>query len=342
MIRRNRVAAAAFDVLIGVLVVVAVVVGVVALLWMDPWGDRASDRNRRADAELRKAAEIDPDLIRYEQAALIKTGLKQVRSLAVGANDDIYVAGDRVVRVFNAKGARQRDISLSGLPRRLAIGNEKHEFPGRLYVAVDDHIVPIDAEGRPEPAWESLGENADLTSVAAGPENVYVADAGNRKVWRFDTSGKLLGQIGDVDPEGDTAGFVIPSPYFDVAIDPAGLLYVVNPGKTRLELYTPEGERGAFWGKASSAVDGFYGCCNPAHFAILPDGRFVTAEKGLPRIKIYSEDGRFECVVAGPKQVPKLATDVAADSQGRVLILDASIQSIRVFQPKATNDGETP
>ena len=36
MVRRARVAAAAFDVLIGVLIVVAIVVGVVALLWMDP------------------------------------------------------------------------------------------------------------------------------------------------------------------------------------------------------------------------------------------------------------------------------------------------------------------
>ena len=34
----------------------------------------------------------------------------------------------------------------------------------------------------------------------------------------------------------------------------------------------------------------FFGCCNPAQLAVLPDGRFVTAEKGIPRVKIYSRE----------------------------------------------------
>jgi len=35
------------------------------------------------------------------------------------------------------------------------------------------------------------------------------------------------------------------------------------------------------WGKRSGIAD-FFGCCNPAHLALLPDGRFVTSGKGIP------------------------------------------------------------
>ena len=57
---------------------------------------------------------------------------------------------------------------------------------------------------------------------------------------------------------------------------------------------------------------------------MLPDGRFVTAEKGIPRIKVYSPRGEFECVVAGPKQMKAVAADLAADRRGRILALDPS------------------
>ncbi|MBM3243119.1 hypothetical protein FJZ31_43220, partial [Candidatus Poribacteria bacterium] len=50
-------------------------------------------------------------------------------------------------------------------------------------------------------------------------------------------------------------------------------------------------------GYLSMDIDGFCGCCNPVNFAMLPDGRFVTCEKGLPRVKIYDADGTFSGVV---------------------------------------------
>jgi len=35
----------------------------------------------------------------------------------------------------------------------------------------------------------------------------------------------------------------------------------------------------------------------------LGDGRFVTSEKGLRRIKVYDAQGRFEALVATPEQL---------------------------------------
>jgi hypothetical protein len=74
----------------------------------------------------------------------------------------------------------------------------------------------------------------------------------------------------------------------------------------------------------------------------------VTSEKGIPRVKVYDASGAFVCAVAGPVEleVPKAAIgdpratdqkfvfDVAADSRGRILVLDPIRTSVRVFVRK--------
>ena len=84
----------------------------------------------------------------------------------------------------------------------------------------------------------------------------------------------------------------------------------------------------------------FFGCCNPAQLAVLPDGRFVTAEKGIPRVKIYARDGSFQTVVAGPSQLTDTPADLAADRHGRVLVLDGRAAKVRVFEKNSSDKGE--
>jgi hypothetical protein len=83
-------------------------------------------------------------------------------------------------------------------------------------------------------------------------------------------------------------------------------------------------------------TEGFSGCCNPAHFTFLPDGRFVTSEKGLVRIKTYKPSGEFEGVVAAPVKFKDegRAPDIATDSKGNIYALDFDKKMIRVFEPK--------
>ena len=85
----------------------------------------------------------------------------------------------------------------------------------------------------------------------------------------------------------------------------------------------------------------------PGGIALLANGNVVTAEKGIPRVKVYNNEGEFVCVVAGPEVLlPTRAANeetrsehklkvvgVAADSRGRVLILDPGIRSVRIFEP---------
>lgn len=337
----TRSAVTTADVLIGAIIVLAIIVGAVAVFWpsidrLRTWGERGYGPPEDTDDGLARLRKIDPALIQYEQTGEIPVRMREVRALAVGPDDRVYVAGDKTIHVFDPEGERRSEIALDGEPRCLAVGGAEHAFPGRVYVGMDQHVGLFDAEGAPAGAWDDLGEKALLTSLAVAEQDVFVADAGNRIVWHYDTSGKLKGRIGARDDRRRIPGFVIPSPYFDLAVAPDGLLRVVNPGALRIEAYTFDGDLELSWGKGAARLEGFFGCCNPAHFAVLSDGRFVTAEKGIHRIKIYSAEGEFVCVVTGPEQLDVLAADVAADSRNRILILDPQARSVRILEHKKT------
>ncbi len=192
----------------------------------------------------------------------------------------------------------------------------------------------LDKKGVKKASWESLGEQAIITSLAVSKTSVFVADAGNKIVWKFDKSGTRLQRIGEKNEAKDIPGFIIPSPYFDIGIDPDGFLWAANTGRHSLENYTLEGDFRSFWGKSSMQIDGFSGCCNPTHFVILDDGWFVTSEKGIPRIKVYDRLGRLASVVAGPDRFIEGTTglDLAAVSSQEIFVLDPKKKEIRIFE----------
>ena len=336
-VHRERVAATA-TVLLGGLVLAGIVATAAVLVWVDPWGRLAGTEGR--DGEFQRPRQIDPALIQYEQIGEIRLPMEQARALAVGPDDRVYVGGENAIHVFEPDGTRHSEISLSGRPTCLAVGGKEHRFPGRVYAGMTDHVEVVHVDGTTKKSWESSAEKALLSSIAVAEEDVFVADARNATVWRYDPDGKLKHRIGDRDPARNIPGFVVTSvsPYFDLAVAHDGLLRVVNPRALRIETYTFDGDLETFWGTGASTIDGFFGCCNPSHIAILSDGRFVTVEKGIPRVKIYDGQGNFECVVAGPDQLSVGATDsppdVAGDGQDRVLILDYRARCVRVFQRK--------
>jgi hypothetical protein len=177
-------------------------------------------------------------------------------------------------------------------------------------------------------------------------DNVFVADAGNRIVIRYDMMGNSVKAIGQKDADRNIPGFIVPSAYFDLAVSKDGLLRIVNPGRLRIEAYTVDGDFEFSWGTASMDIEGFCGCCNPVNIAVLPDGGFITCEKGLVRVKVYDSEGRFVGVVASPNQLvedgehkicelPEQCQsggfDVAVDSAGRVFVLDTMKNIVRTF-----------
>jgi hypothetical protein len=329
-------------VVIGVLIVSAVVVGIGAIALVDTTGEKGSGLSEAYNLDPAKLAKFDPNLLHYEEAVTpIPTGFARSRGLALDAEGRFYVAGDEAIRVLSQTGNLESIVSLTRQPHCVAVAAD-----GRLYVGLRDHVEVFDAAGQSLGSWERLGPRAFLTSIVVTKNDVFVADAGNSVVLRYDLAGTLLGRIGEKDADRNIPGFHVPSPYFDIAMAPDGLLRAVSPGRLRVEAYTLDGDLEFWWGENSMRVEGFCGCCNPANIAMLPDGSYVTAEKGLIRVKVYGPDGSFRAVVAGPEQLVEGGAarvfenvddaqasgfDVAVDAEGRVCILDTIENTVRVF-----------
>jgi hypothetical protein len=294
----------------------------------------SGDPTDEADEEAaRKAAEpIDPSMITYHETPGFSVAFRQPRALAVDSAGQIYVGGDRAVVRYSGDGKQLAEIALVGEPTCLAIGAFDHLIPGQLYVGMENHVEVYNRQGAPVAVWGSRGPEATFTSITTTESQVWVADAGNRLVWRFDLEGKLLEPVGQPDPSQNRSGFLVTNHYFDLAAGTDDLVYIVNPRLLRVEGYTHHGEYETAWGKGSPAVADFFGCCNPAHLAVLPDGSFVTAEKGITRVKVYSRSGDFQTVVAGPPQLTDTPTDLAADRIFRVLVLDGRAAKVRIFE----------
>jgi sugar lactone lactonase YvrE len=259
----------------------------------------------------------------------IKPALSNLTALAVGPGDRIVVAGSGGIEVLDAAGARRVAFAVAGPVRALAVGTN-----GDIFAGLDRHVEVYSADGRRKAEWVCPQAETMITSVAVSPAAVFVADCRNRTVWRFSHDGVVTGRVGDKEPFRRPEGYVVPSAFFDVATAPDGSLWVANTGLHRLERYDSEGRFLGGWGRPSAEPDGFCGCCNPSHFAVMPDGRFVTSEKHIVRVKVYDRDGGFIRVVSGPGEWPKrtVGLDLAVDSRGRILVLDPAAGGIRVYE----------
>lgn len=115
-----------------------------------------------------------------------------------------------------------------------------------------------------------------------------------------------------------------------------GELWAVNTGRHALEAYNSKGEQISTWERTSMSIEGFSGCCNPSSIAMLSDGSFVTAEKGLERVKIHLPSGDFKSVVAAPELFEEgtVGIDLAVDSNDRILVLDPAKKMVRIFESK--------
>jgi hypothetical protein len=307
---------------VAAVVVAAVVVAVVVVFRTDTTGESGSGLTKSFHYDRNTSRKTDPNLITHSETGKIELKLEEPRGVAVSKADTVFVAGDDVVARFDKDGTPLPDLRVGGEAFCVAVGAD-----GAVYVGLRDHVRVFDAAGEQKASWDSRGERAFLTGIAVADEDVFVADSGNRVVLHYKISGQFEKEIGS---------FNLPSPHLDVTVGEQGLLWVNNPGKLRLEGYTFRGDLERTWGEHSSKIQDFCGCCNPTSVALLPDGRFVTSEKGIARVKTYSSDGKFEGVVAGVELFTRKTEglDLAVDSQSRILVLDPVAKAVRIFAPK--------
>ena len=283
------------------------------------------------DLKIDSIGQIDKEKYCNYSSAKIKLDLKEPKAVGIGFYDLIYVSGDNKIQIFDTRGSLISEFQTSETATSIAI-SENNE----LYLGINDHIEKYDNTGNLISKWESLGEKAYITSVTINDKKVFLAEAEAELVYAFNTDGKKLDIYGDSVPVTSLLRCVLPSYYFDVAIDPEGFLWIANTGKHKLVNLNASGELRSYWGVSSSSVEGFCGCCNPTHFNILEDGSFITSEKGIIRVKKYDAAGQFVCAVAGPEHFAKgsVGLDIAIDSKQNIYVLEPKAKVIHIFKEK--------
>ena len=289
--------------------------------------------------------EVPSQLVLFNEIDPLPFEVEHAAALAVDADGNIYVAGASSLEKYNSAGQQILGVDLPMPAKCLAVDDT-----GKMYIGTGQAIQVFDKQGKRLAVWDELPDAAVLTSLAVTENAVFAADAGNRLVYIFTKDGGMSGRIDGAKAHADGKGFIIPSPYFDVIDVDSRHVWIVNPGRYLVEKYNITGEILDSWGYAGMALDGFSGCCNPIHIARDADGSFYTAEKGLVRVKQYTERGDFTGVVAAPAKLldsdsalssertvktdcsgAAKITDLAVDPEGRVLVLDCRRKQVRIF-----------
>jgi len=309
---------------------IILLLALVAFMVMDFFFSKPKSLNPY-EFELNNVRTGDTSMATFSETGQIKTSLEEIHGIATDSSGKIFVAGKGGVERFDPSRKLENKFKTDSTALCIALSEN-----GNIFLGMKDHLEIWNNSGKQLSTWASFGPDAFITSVAVKGNDVFVADAGQKVVYHCNLKGNLINKIGLKDPATGVPGFIIPSPYFDLGISKDGNLWVVNPGRHSFEKYTFDGALLTSWSKASMAMEGFCGCCNPSNFAFLNDSLFVTSEKGIERVKIYNTDGTFLAVVATPEQFEAgtKGLDLAVDKQNRILVLDPVKKMIRIFELK--------
>ena len=274
-------------------------------------------------------SKIDTSLILYKEIRDFAISYSEPTGICFYDNQ-IFVVGDQKMQIIGSSGKLLKEVGFDQKPTCVYVS------PKNIFIGFRKSLAVLNLDCVKIADWSSFSDSTVITSIAEKSGIIFVADAGKRIIRKFSPDGKPQGTIEGKSGNDQIHGFIIPSPYFELAFNSDGELWVVNPGKHALENYTVEGKLRSWWEASSIEIEGFSGCCNPVYFAFLPDGSFVTSEKGMVRIKTYKPSGEFSGVVAAPSKFNEnsQAPDLAVDNQGNIYALDLDKKMLRFFVKK--------
>ena len=200
----------------------------------------------------------------------------------------IYIATPNTISVYGMSGELQTNFPTPSDLRDLTV------YDGLIYALFPTRIEVYDRQGDMIRDWEACSENSDYCSLAVCQEGVFVTDAANKNICKYNLDGTLARFI------KSPKGFVVPSYSFGITFMD-GVIYCSNPGRHLVESYTTEGDFIASFGKSGAEPGAFSGCCNPVFLTPSNNGELLTSEKGIPRISCYHTDGKFRSVLLDSK-----------------------------------------
>ena len=245
-------------------------------------------------------------------------------------NGKLFLLSGNNLQVITPEGQELLNKRIDPNPGSILVDKDE-----QIIILFENYLVALDSEGNELYRSEMLDENSLLTSLAISGEMLFVADAGKRQVWILNKQLEVMESFRGESGVSALHGFILPSLHFHLAVNEEDELWITNPGMHRIQNYSLTGRLRRDWGEPSFGVEGFSGCCNPYYFAFLSDGRFVTSEKGIIRVKIYRESGELESVVAPAVMFPngERAPAIAVDEQDQIWLLDFDKKMLRLFRP---------
>jgi hypothetical protein len=271
--------------------------------------------------------------IEYAQTSIPKTAaLKRpfsnsVSGITADAKDRIYVLADGQVQIFSPQGELLRHWKAPDKAQCLAVDTEEH-----VYLGAGGQVEIYHANGTRIGGF-AVGDTAHpatITSIKSFDREIFIADATARLIHRCDRFGKQIRSIG---MHGKSQGFMLPNRSLDFAVDAAGVLFATDSGRHRVSSWHRDGTPVAQFGKFGvTHPQDFVGCCNPVNLAVAPDGKIITAEKVIARIKVYDASGKILALI-GPEHFDPKCTHLhlAVDSQGRILAADPVRLQVKIF-----------
>ncbi|HZK60640.1 MAG TPA: hypothetical protein VFC41_01100 [Anaerovoracaceae bacterium] len=253
----------------------------------------------------------------------LKVEAGSLRAVTVSQSGNVYLGGDSFVNCYD------NDLNLLWNLKTPYPVTSLSDYGDTIFASTMELILIISSEGEIKDEWGPFEDKSIITSVSSNSSYVVFADAGNKMLFILDKNGVVQKLIGQNDRQ-----FILPSPYFDAAIDVNNTLFIANTGHRRVETRNIDGELISYFGEPGTAPGAFSGCCNPAHFILTSYG-FVTAEKGINRIKILNKNGEFtEFVSSKNKFTASIPLDLASGDGKTIYAANPADSKLYIFTRK--------
>ncbi len=208
-----------------------------------------------------------------------------------------------------------------------------------LFIGMGSEIHRLSADTLESVEVFSLPNRSLVTGIVTKEEALFATDASRQSLWRVSRADAAVRELSKLTPTN------VPAEFFHLRESAEGELLIGNPSRHRIETYSPEGKLLARFGHKSRELFGFSGCCNPVSFVVLGGGSLLTAEQGIPRIKLYSLGGRVVEQIAGPEMFAETVQaeenrtiecgrkgfDLAIINENEVAVLDRAMSRIHVI-----------
>ena len=167
--------------LIGALLLL---LGALILMGIDFFSDRSRPRENPYEYSLDKLRAVDPAEICYKEAGSFVPDVDMPACICIDEDDRIYVGGDDRVMLYSKEGKKISGFQTGGKSTCITTS-----ISGDIFVGTDKQILCFNSDRRLLNSWNGPDDNTVFTSLAAGDEILYAADAGNRVVYQYDQDG---------------------------------------------------------------------------------------------------------------------------------------------------------